>query len=170
MTSPEAHSARVTYSFPLILRAARRTLMRRSGLPGGIAAGLLLVSAGCSWIGGHGAIISSSLIVMLIVVIFFPLFYYLMVRRHWNERLARMGSPEAEIILSDDHFLLASGMGESKVNWNQFSEVRKYPEMWLLYLGPNQPVTLPLAGVSPEFLAFLEARIAGASQKKRPPQ
>lgn len=58
-------------------------------------------------------------------------------------------------------------MGEAKIPWNQFTGVRKYPDMWLIYLGPNQSITLPLAGVSPEFLAFLEARIQ--SSNPQPP-
>jgi hypothetical protein len=84
--------------------------------------------------------------------------------RRWKRALSAMGKPEAQLVLTEDSFAVSSGAGSSTIPWRRFTKIWKQPDFWMLFLDSGYPVTLPLAGVSPEVLELIEEKIAKAKK------
>jgi hypothetical protein len=60
---------------------------------------------------------------------------------------------------------ISSELGSSALPWTRFVDVWKMREFWMLFLAPNQFITLPVANLSEEALAFLRARLPHPSHR-----
>ena len=70
-----------------------------------------------------------------------------------------MASPTAEVIFRDQDITISSALGSLTLPWTRFIDVWETEEFWMMFLAPNQFITLPVANLSEEALAFLRARL-----------
>ena len=81
---------------------------------------------------------------------------------HWrgmSAKLARMKEPRADFVLSDEALEVSTDSASSRFAWERIFQIWKFKQVWLLMLDINQFMTLPLAGVPPEALQFLDQKI-----------
>ncbi len=83
--------------------------------------------------------------------------------------MGAMGSPEAQLVITDESFTISSGAGSSTIPWRRFSRVWKQPDYWLLFLDKDHmPMTIPLEGIDWEILDMNDERIAKANKSQAP--
>lgn len=154
-------TVRLRYTESMLRRAVRvfvwRSVMRRWWL-WLLAVGLLAFSAaadladGPSFVGG----------VAVAGLFFLAVFVFAIWRAHFRNtvgRFRKLDPPEAEFTFGPDALGVRSAQGTSTVPWSRFVQVWTLPDCWLLFLAPSQFMTLPTAGLSPETLAMLRAKL-----------
>lgn len=65
-------------------------------------------------------------------------------------RLKRMGRPEATLELNDDCFKVTSDVGATEFKWQFISKVMRFKNAWIICLGENETMTLPIADMPEE--------------------
>ncbi|MGI9479891.1 MAG: YcxB family protein [Hyphomicrobiaceae bacterium] len=106
-----------------------------------------------SWfVGAIGAIL------MVFVLIFARLWRW----RHveMRRKLAAIPSRQTVVTLSEDGIAFDSEAGAMTLPWTTFTELWRLERCWLLFLEPNNFVTLPIDGVPQDALDFIEQRVA----------
>ncbi len=80
-------------------------------------------------------------------------------------QLRAMPSGNAALIMGMDGITIMSEAGTSTEPWASITEYWQRPGYWMIFLGPNQFVTLPLAGIAPDDLAALRAGLDGSTAR-----
>lgn len=113
---------------------------------------LLLLQGDRSWVVG---VIGAAL--ALFVSVFAAIWRW----RHAEMRakLDAIPSRQATVTLNDDSLTISSEAGSASLPFVTFTEVWKLERSWLLFLAPNNFVTLPTDGIATEVLQALEARL-----------
>jgi hypothetical protein len=158
--TPTGATYQVLYTEPMLRRAVRlfgwRSAIRRRGwlwlaaIARSLAAGRW--SRELSWVFG----------VNLAAIVVVPLFFLALWRAHFVKTVGRfrsMVSPFVEVIFRDQDITISSDLGSTTLPWTRFIDVWEMPEFWMMFLAPNQFITLPVANLSKEALAFLRARL-----------
>jgi hypothetical protein len=167
-TSTEA-TYQVAYTEPMLRRAVRlfvwRAAIRRRRWLWLAAIALIGISLAWGWWSGEPSWVFGA---NLAAIAFVPLFFLLLWRAHFVNTVGRfrsMASPSAEVIFRDQDLTISSELGSSTLPWTPFIDVWETPEFWMLFLAPNQFITLPIANLSEEALAFLRARLPQPSHR-----
>ena len=113
------------------------------------------------WTGNRSILVAilAGLFPLLLVI---AVSVYLGWHRLLDRQLADMRSPVARVTLHDEDIAVAADTGVASIKWRLFSEIREYPDCWLLVMQANRFVSLPLKGVPPEALDFIRAKIPAA--------
>jgi hypothetical protein len=144
------HTATLTYSRPLLKKAALAFWRRSIGLEFPV---VLVVVAGVALFMAANGRRTWEMGVLLTVALFGFLFLSALYVVHYRNGLAKlhdMGSPVAEFVAETDSFTVRSGMGSSSLRWSSISEVWKFDGFWLLLFSKAQFMTIPLQTVPPE--------------------
>ena len=107
----------------------------------------------------------SFLVVLLVVVLIAAGLFWL----HWNAVFARLRpliGQSATFRLADLGLAFETRGRVSNFSWYDFEGVRHGDRFWLLIRMPGEFITLPLAGISAEILAFLELKTEFARDGK----
>ena len=102
---------------------------------------------------------------VLVLGMCFAVSLYVVHYRNALHKLRAMGSPQATFEASESLLSLSSGAGSASLPWSTVTEVWQFKTCWLLVLSKSQFVTLPLAGLPPEFAAFVLARVQASGGK-----
>ncbi|HUB65890.1 MAG TPA: YcxB family protein [Candidatus Methylacidiphilales bacterium] len=124
---------------------------------------VLLMTGGLGFVcyAGYSSSFFQIIGLVLIGCLGFYFWYEYEIKRQWLDTLRRMGNPEAELIVTDESFQVSSGAGSSTIPWNQFVDIWRYDDFWLLFLTKfGRPLTIPLKDVDPNVLRLIEERIA----------
>jgi hypothetical protein len=79
-------------------------------------------------------------------------------------RFRRMREPVARVTFQPDGLALASELGSGHVAWGALTEIWERPGYWMLFTGPSQFMTLPLAGIPAAELERLRAEVGRAAR------
>ena len=152
------------YTEPVLRRAVRvfvsRRVLRRGWL--WVAAGLLLTSLVLDWLTGPSfaagwALASLVFLVALVAAVW---------RAHYTNTVGRyraMDPPTARFTFDAAAMTVASSLGESTLPWSSFTAVWDIDGAWMLFLAPNQFMTLPTTDLCAEAQAFLRTRLPQAT-------
>lgn len=160
-TTPDGLHARVRYTEPMVRRAVRvfvwRSLARRGAL-WGLALGLLgataALSFGLSRSFGGGLAAAGLLMAACFVATVW--------RAHFANTVGRFRAlrpPEADITVLPSALAIRSSEGAVTVPWTRFTAVWTLPDCWMLFLAPNQFLTLPTADLPPDLVAALRTHL-----------
>ncbi len=124
--------------------------------------GVLVARGDRSWqIGVTGAAVAISLLVCATVYVV-----------HYRNAIGKLrdmgGTPEATLRADEESFTLTSAAGLATLPWSSVKEVWQFERVWLLLFSPAQFSTLPVADLSPEMRALIEASVRGAGGKIQP--
>jgi len=148
-----------------VVRGAINTFVKRRvvdgmGWPGLLAfvvttaaLAYLLWQGDRTWVVGViGAVLGFT--VLLVVVLW--QWRHLEMRR----RLAAIPNRQGVVTASEDSITIATDAGAATLPWSSFSEFWKLERCWLLFLAPNNFVTLPTDGVPQDALNYIEERLS----------
>jgi hypothetical protein len=62
----------------------------------------------------------------------------------------KMDDRTAEVTITPDGFRVKSSLAESNLNWRVIEAVWRFPEAWLIFVGKNTFMTLPIEHISHE--------------------
>ena len=154
------------YTEPVMRRAVRvfvsRRLLRRGWL-WLAAATLLLTSLFLGWWTGPTFAAGWA----LASLVFLAAFVTAVWRAHFANTVGRyraMDPPTARFTFDAAAMTVASNLGESTLPWSSFTAVWETDGAWMLFLAPNQFMTLPTADLCAEAQAFLRTRLPEASR------
>jgi hypothetical protein len=159
--SGEYH-ARVIYTEPILRQAVRafiwrRVIRRRWWLWLG-AVTLVIFGLARGW-SAEPSLIDGIAVAALISA---PLFLIAVWRAHFRNTVGgfrKMTSPEVAITFRDADVTVVSALGTAVLPWSRFVEVWRLPKFWMLFLEPNQFITLPLDTLPPEILNFIRSKL-----------
>lgn len=161
----DGFAVELRYTEPMLRRAVRvyvwRRLLRRGWL-WLAAAGLSLASLALGWWTGPSfavGLASASLV-------FLAAFVTAVWRAHFANTVGRfraMDPPTARFTFGTTTMTVASKLGASTLPWSSIVAVWEIEGAWMLFLAPNQFMTLPTAGLSPEVQASLRTRLPRAT-------
>lgn len=87
-------------------------------------------------------------------------------RAHFVNTVGRyraMDPPTARLTFGAATMTVASNLGSSTLPWSSIVAVWQIDGAWMLFLAPNQFMTLPTTGLSEEAKAFLGSKLPKAS-------
>lgn len=76
-------------------------------------------------------------------------------------RLARLPHRIVTLELTDANFVLITSVARLELAWSELKGLQPLPSFWLLCTQAGAKIPVPVNAMSPEHLAFVNARIAG---------
>jgi len=155
----DSYDLTITFTRELLLRANRYFLVRSFGFRGTVSLlavvllfVYLLVSGERDWLFGASAA-GVFFVIVLIVMVF-------RVRQEYAvKRFEMMKDKSAHLRFGSDMVEMTSDLGRSEVPWNQFVQLWRQPDFWLLFYDRNAFVTLPAAQLEPELRDFIVEKV-----------
>lgn len=150
---------RVTYSEALIRRAIFRWWIRFIGWHGFLASALAPIAfLRLAVYGTNPWIVYGGLAIWLFSVFVAVAVYVTYVRRSLS-KFRRMNDPTAEITISNDELHMKSSLADTRLQWRVIEAIWRFPEAWLLFMGKNLFVTLPIDAISAEDRELMCAKV-----------
>ena len=165
MTAAAEHRARVRYTEPMLRLAVRtfvwRSVLRRRELwLSAIALLAIGIALGC--LGAPSFLTGLDVAALGFLAVFVAAVW----RAHLANTLGRfraMAPPEADVTFGETSMTVASNLGSATLPWSSFVQVWELPGFWMLFVAPNQFITLPLDTLAPEVVVFLQRRLSQAA-------
>ncbi len=151
-----------------ILRHAVNTFMKRRlgeglGWLGLVAVAMVCVSmAVLLWLGDRSWAVGAIGITLLVFVIVIVAIW-IWRRQEMRAKLAAIPNRSGVVMVNDDTLSIALHSATTTMPWSSITEVWKLKDCWLLFLAPNNFVTLPTAGVPAEALEFMANHLPAPS-------
>lgn len=149
----------ITYDRALIRRALNCFMVKRmrwTGISGFLAAGILL--CGERLYGSWGLVVSIFAAVYTFLFALIVCIYLLRLRISYDF-IRKSKTPAVKIVFDDEGISTESELGSSKINWQAFDDLLKFPDLWLLTYRKSGYVTIPLDQISPECQMFIEQKL-----------
>ncbi len=160
-----AYRARLRYSEAMVRRAVRvfvwRRLRRMLWIEVVLVAAVLLGWRAWPLIAGTALTLSALLLLTVLLVW----------RAHWRHSVGvfrAMDPPEADFSFDEQGLSARSSEGAVTLPWRKFAEAWEQPGFWMLLIGTNAFITLPLDGLPAEAEAFVRERFADRFRTLRP--
>jgi hypothetical protein len=159
---PTEESYKVVYTEAMLRRAVRlfvwRRAIRRRGWLWLAAIALLSVGLASGWREALTWVSAVQIAAILLV----PVFFLLVWRAHFANTVGKfraMTSPVANFSFREHDMTMSSELGATTLPWARFIDVWETPEFWMMFLTSSQFITLPVANLPNEALAFLRSRL-----------
>jgi hypothetical protein len=162
LSAPMEHRVRIRYSEAMLRQAVRLYVWRSVVRPHGwlwLCAVLLLVVSFIAGLNSESPALSG-IGVAAVIVIF--VFFVAIWRAHFVRTVGTfraMTSPEADVVLRDADITITSTLGSVTLPWRRVIKVWEATGFWMLFLAPNQFITLPLDSLSPDLLRFVRSKL-----------
>lgn len=122
---------------------------------------LVLTAAGLAyllWQGDRSWLVG---VIGTVLAVFVGVFVLLWQWRHaeMRRKLATIPSRQGRVTLNEDGLTVDTEAGGTSLPWTSFTEVWRLERCWLLFLAPNNFITLPTDGVPEEALTVLDAHL-----------
>jgi hypothetical protein len=91
--------------------------------------------------------------------ILFPAFLWWKTERSGLDRLRRMSAPRVKFVFDDRGITADSELGVATVGWKSIEKIWEFPEAWLLFVGKQQYVTVPLYALTEELKKFIKNEV-----------
>lgn len=155
------HSIRVTYDEEILKKGVRSFVWHRVckgfGYLGLAAFLLLLPSLLLADEMGWFQFLLIAVLVMAGLIV--ALAYWANLRQKLM-RFRQMQDPAVTMNLREEGFEVTSSLGTSSQLWSFITGLLKKPDFWLLFGPRAEFIVLPIVGVSPEALDYLEQKVA----------
>jgi hypothetical protein len=147
-----------------VMRSAVNTFMKRRLSSGLGALGVLAVAVTIValvfllWDGDRSWVVGAvGTVLLLFVAIFGSIWRW----RHvdMQDKIAAIPSKQAVVTLANESMSIETEAGATSLPWTTFTELWQLERSWLLFLAPNNFITLPTDGVSVAALDYLEGRL-----------
>ena len=79
--------------------------------------------------------------------------------RMMRAKAPQMRQPKGTFRLRDDELCVEADGGSMSLKWRAIKDTWRFPQFWLLMLGANQFITLPLCDISADALAFVASKV-----------
>ncbi len=155
------HSIRVVYDAEILKKGVRAFVWHRlicKGFGHLWLAALLLILP--TWLMTDIVWLRWVLLGVLGAVALFVVLAYWANRRLKLLRFRQMNDPAVTMALGEDGFEVTSSLGTSALPWSFLTGILKRPDFWLLFGPKAEYIVLPLAGVSPQALVYLEQKVS----------
>lgn len=76
-----------------------------------------------------------------------------------RRKLAAIPSRKGVVTLEDSTISIATEAGTVSLPWDRFTEVWKLKDCWLLFVAPNDFLTLPVENIPADVLSFLVRKL-----------
>lgn len=108
---------------------------------------------------------------ILLIGIAIPLTLWWKTRSSGLSRLRRMSTPSVKFVFDDKGVTADSELGVATVGWKSIEKIWEFPEAWLLFVGRQQYVTVPLPALTEELKAIIKAEVQKnkTGQPQQPP-
>ena len=162
-----AFEAVLTFDEALLRRAAWYYWFRIRSKPSLIAAGVMVLWL--AWIVWRGddfwelAIVGAVAVLNLVVLVG----VYLSLSQRLVRAFRKYGRQPVTFLADEAGVTFRSPLSSSTLAWSLASELRRYPDLWLLLFSRSFFFTLPTACLSPELQAFLVERMTAAGKPVR---
>ena len=161
--------ANVTYT-EAIVRDAVRTFVWRRGIAGqkllwALEAAMTASLISMLWNDERGWVFA----VVCIAVLLPPGLIVAMWIAHYRNtvgKFRKMSTRRAEFSFDDDGFEFVSELGSGRIPWTTFTEIWERPAYWMIFMAPNQFLTLPIETVSPIDRDFVRSKVSSAMSRK----
>ncbi|HKD29310.1 MAG TPA: YcxB family protein [Xanthobacteraceae bacterium] len=160
--TPTEATYRVAYTEPMLRRAVWLFVWRGAMRPRGWLWLVAIALIGIGLAGGWSREPSWVLAVYIAAIALAPLYFLLVWRAHFVNTVGlfrSMASPTAEFVFRDQDVSISSELGSTTLPWTRFIDVWERPEFLMMFLTRSQFITLPVADLSEEALAFLRSRL-----------
>jgi len=102
----------------------------------------------------------------------FPIVFWKVIERNGLSRLRRMASPTVKMLFDDRGIMADSELGAATVGWKSIEKIWEFPEAWLLFVGKQQYVMVPLPALTEELKLAIKTEVkknnAGMSRSTSP--
>ncbi len=162
-------TATVTYTEEIV-RDAVRTFVWRQGIANqkGLwvtEAVMIALLAWLLWSGERGWLVG----VLGVIVLLPPgLIVAIWVAHHRNTvgKFRRMTTRRADFAFLNDGLEIMSELGTTKISWTAITGIWEKPDYWMIFIAPNQFVTLPMQTISAADRDFLRSKTSSAISRK----
>lgn len=138
---------------------ARRFILRLLGVRYFVA--LLVMAAGLTQLVARGVNdwTTGAIAAILLLGVTVPLTLWWKTRSGGLSRLRRMSTPSVKFVFDENGVTADSDLGSATVGWKSIEKIWEFPEAWLLFLGKQQYVTVPLPALTGELKELIRAEV-----------
>ena len=156
---------KVRFTESLVRKSTLRFLSRLVGREGSLAISACAVGLVFLLTHGPGTMFDGVLVgVGALVLILFPSIYFLTLRSRLVA-FRKMASPDVSFVFDEEGIFSRSDLGSSRVPWQTLQKIWMFPEVWLLFVGKGQFMTLPVEQLDESLRQFVLQRAASAGVK-----
>ena len=101
--------------------------------------------------GAIGAVLGMGILV--------PAILWWKTERSGLDRLRRMSAPQVKFVFDDRGVTADSELGAATVGWKSIEKIWEFPEAWLLFVGKQQYVTVPLPALTEELKKAIKTEV-----------
>jgi len=91
--------------------------------------------------------------------VLFPAALWRKTERGGLKRLRRMTTPHVILIFDDKGVTADSELGAATVGWKSIEKIWEFPEAWLLFVGKQQYVTIPISALTENLKKCIKAKV-----------
>jgi hypothetical protein len=150
--------ATLHYDEVLVRRAVRRFCLRSIGWLYVLALFAMAVPLAAMMAGGDRSWVAGVLATVLIVALGVPVLLYRIQLSGALARFRALDGKPASFRGTDEMVTIRSAAGSAEVPWRTITGIWRYDDCWLLLMGGHF-ITVPLAGVTVDQLAFVAERV-----------
>jgi len=103
-----------------------------------------------------GAFLVLTIFIMLFVAFYF--FSYVRTRRSLISTLHKMPHRTQKLTFTEGGLLAESPLGHSDLKWNLITQVRKFPDIWIINFGSHIQFVVPTEYIDAQFGFFLDEK------------
>jgi len=100
--------------------------------------------------------------------ILFPVVLWWKIERSGLGRLRRMSSPHVKFVFDDRGVTADSELGAATIGWKSIENIWEFPEAWLLMVGKQQYVTLPISALTDELKEMIKTGVNKDKKTSKP--
>jgi hypothetical protein len=143
---------------------ARRFILRLLGL--GYFVALLAMAVAFAYLVVHrvNEWTTGACAAILLFGIFTPSTIWWVTRSAGLSRLRRMSTPSVKFVFDEKGITADSELGTATVGWKSIEKIWEFPEAWLLFVGKQQYVTVPLPALTEELKQMIKAEVGRIRQ------
>ena len=97
---------------------------------------------------------------ILLLGILIPSSLWWKTRSSGLSRLRRMSTPRVKFVFDEKGVTADSELGAATIRWKSIEKIWEFPEAWLLFVGQQQYVTVPLPVLTEELKQMIKAEVA----------
>lgn len=150
------HQIATEYSDDLLMRFYKRTYFRAYGISSIVMLGCLILF---TWENGPWVVLAICLLALLSLFILALLGMKRSFRRT-DALITKLPHRHVEFCFDEAGVTHSSAIGSTRLEWRMLAKLRRWKDIWGLYLTSQQAWLLPVDGMSPELQEFIIRKCA----------
>jgi len=143
----------------MVKTVVRRFILRLLGV--GYFIALLVIALVLAYLAINriNELTTGAIAVVFLLGVFFPPVLWWKMESNGLSRLRRMSTPQVRFVFDDKGVTANSELGAGTVGWKSIEKIWEFPEAWLLFVGKQQYVTVPLAALTEELKQVIKEEV-----------